>query len=58
MDRPHENLRSCEAKLIEAIRNDWALDCGSREVVLVIEYEDGVPVTIRAAENTPLQERA
>lgn len=41
MEQGPVDLRSCEAKLICCIRNDWALEFGSREVRLVIEYQEG-----------------
>ncbi len=50
-------LRSCEARLIARIRNDWALRFGSREVQLVIEYGDGLPVLIRVMENRIAEEK-
>jgi hypothetical protein len=50
-------LRSCEAKLIDYIRNHWALEFGSREVRLIIEYQNGVPVLVRVTENTVREEK-
>lgn len=50
-------LRSCEAKLLACIRNDWALDYGTREVRLVIEYQDHTPVLIRVTMNTVKEEK-
>lgn len=50
-------LRSCEAKLLACIRNDWALDFGTREVRLVIEYQDHTPVLIRVTMNTVKEEK-
>ncbi len=41
-------LKPFEVRLIANIREDWALEFGSREVRLVIEYQNGVPVLIRA----------
>jgi hypothetical protein len=50
-------LRSCEAKLLARIHNDWALDFGTREIRLLIEYQDGVPVLIRVTDNTVREEK-
>ncbi|MDQ7857912.1 MAG: hypothetical protein QN174_02455 [Armatimonadota bacterium] len=50
-------LRPCEAKLVACIRNHWALDFGTREVRLVIEYQDGVPVLIRVTGNIVREEK-
>jgi hypothetical protein len=50
-------LRPCEAKLLTCIRNHWALDYGTREVRLVIEYQDGVPVLIRVTGNIVREEK-
>lgn len=50
-------LRSCEAKLLASIRNDWAVDYGAREVRLVIEYQDRTPVLIRVTMNTITEEK-
>lgn len=50
-------IRSCEAKLIDSIHNHWALDFGTREVRLLIEYQDKVPVLIRVTENTVREEK-
>ena len=50
-------LRSCEAKLLARIHNEWALDFGTREVRLLIEYQDGVPVLIRVTDNTVREEK-
>jgi hypothetical protein len=50
-------LRSCEAKLLMCIRNHWALDFGTREVRLLIEYQDGVPVLIRVTDNAVREEK-
>lgn len=50
-------LKSCESKLIASIRGDWALEFGSREVRLVIEYQDGVPVLIRVTGNAVKEEK-
>lgn len=52
-----QTLRSCEARLIACIRNDWALAFGSRKVRLVIEYQEGVPVLIRVTENAITEEK-
>jgi hypothetical protein len=41
------DLRSCERKLVNRIRGDWAIPFGTREVRLQIEYQDGVPVLVR-----------
>jgi len=57
VDRSDPGLRSCEAKLIGLIRDPWALDFGTREVRLVIEYQDGVPVLIRITENVVKEEK-
>ena len=54
---PEQTLRSCEAKLITYIRKDWALAFGSREVQLVIEYQEGVPVLIRVTDNKVTEEK-
>ncbi len=50
-------LRSCEVELIGRIRGDWVVAFGSREVRLIIEYQDGVPVLIRVMENTVKEEK-
>ena len=50
-------LRSCEAKLLATIRNEWAVDYGSREVQLIIEYQDRTPVLIRVTMNTVKEEK-
>ncbi|HEU4679278.1 MAG TPA: hypothetical protein VFS35_07140 [Terrimicrobiaceae bacterium] len=50
-------MRSCEAKLLACIRNDWALDFGTREVRLVIEYQDHTPVLIRVTMKTVKEEK-
>lgn len=50
-------LKSCEAKLVSLIRNHWALDFGTREVRLTIEYQDKVPVLIRVTENVVREEK-
>jgi len=50
-------LRSCEAKLLGAIRGPWALAFGTREVRLLIEYQDGVPVLIRVTGNQVKEEK-
>ena len=50
-------LRSCEAKLLASIRNDWAVDHGSREIQLIIEYQDRAPVLIRVTRNTVKEEK-
>ncbi len=50
-------LKPCESKLIANIRRDWALKFGSREVRLVIEYQDGVPVLIRVTGNRVKEEK-
>lgn len=55
--RPEPTLRSCEAKLLSYIRNHWAVDFGTREVRLVIEYQDGVPVLIRVTANRVTEEK-
>lgn len=52
-----ESLRSCEAKLVSFIRNHWALDFGTREVRLVIEYQDRLPVLIRVTGNVVKEEK-
>jgi hypothetical protein len=57
VDHSDPELRSCEAKLIGLIRNHWALDFGTREVRLVIEYQDNVPVLIRVTENVVKEEK-
>lgn len=57
VDHSDPELRSCEAKLIGLIRNHWALDFGTREVRLVIEYQDNVPVLIRVTENIVKEEK-
>ncbi|MDR7555329.1 MAG: hypothetical protein QN157_06940 [Armatimonadota bacterium] len=51
------DLRSCEAKLLSYIRNHWALEFGTREVRLVIEYQNGVPVLIRVTGNIVKEEK-
>lgn len=50
-------VRSCEAKLMARIHNEWALDFGTREIRLLIEYQDGVPVLIRVTDNTVREEK-
>ncbi len=50
-------LRSCEAKLLACIRNDWAVDYGTREVRLIIEYQSRTPVLIRVIKNTVTEEK-
>jgi hypothetical protein len=50
-------LRSCEAKLLSYIRNHWALEFGTREVRLVIEYQNSVPVLIRVTGNVVREEK-
>ncbi|MBI3974953.1 MAG: hypothetical protein HY334_01015 [Armatimonadetes bacterium] len=55
--RAEQILRSCEARLIASIRNDWAVQFGSREVRLIIEYQDGVPVLIRVVESSVKEEK-
>jgi hypothetical protein len=50
-------LRSCEAKLLAHIRTDWAVDYGTREVKLLIEYQDGAPVLIRVTKSTVKEEK-
>ena len=50
-------LKPFESKLIANIRRDWALTFGSREVRLVIEYQDGVPVLIRVTGNRVKEEK-
>ncbi len=52
-----QTLRSCEARLIACIRDDWALTFGSRKVRLVIEYQEGVPVLNRVTENAITEEK-
>ena len=54
---PAPGLRSCAAKLLARIHNDWVLDFGTREIRLLIEYQDGVPVLIRVADNTVREEK-
>ncbi|MBI3974951.1 MAG: hypothetical protein HY334_01005 [Armatimonadetes bacterium] len=55
--QPEPPLRSSELRLIARIRNDWAVQFGSREVRLIIEYQDGVPVLIRVIENAVKEEK-
>ncbi len=55
--RSEPALRSCEVTLIARIRNDWAVQFGSRDVRLIIEYQDGVPVLIRVTANTVKEEK-
>lgn len=55
--RPEPALRSCEAKLLSCIRNHWAVEFGTREVRLVIEYQNGVPVLIRVTANRVTEEK-
>lgn len=50
-------LKPYEAKLLKYIRSHWALDFGTREVRLLIEYQDGVPVLIRVTGNTVKEEK-
>jgi hypothetical protein len=50
-------LKSCEAKLLALINNHWALEFGTREVRLVIEYQDKVPVLIRVTQNVVREEK-
>lgn len=57
LERGDATLRSCEAKLVSFIRKHWALDFGSREVRLVIEYQDHLPVLIRVTENVVKEEK-
>lgn len=57
MEQADNVLRGCEAKLIDFIRNHWTLDYGSREVCLIIEYQDNVPVLIRVTENVVKEEK-
>lgn len=57
VDHSDPGLRSFEAKLIDLIRNGWALEFGTREVRLVIEYQDKVPVLIRICENVVKEEK-
>ena len=52
-----QTLGSCEARLIACIRNDWALAFGSREVRLIIEYQEGVPVLIRVTASRIKEEK-
>jgi len=54
---PDVDLRPCEAKLLAYIRNHWALEFGTREVRLVIEYQNGVPVLIRVTGNVVREEK-
>ncbi|MCL6553193.1 MAG: hypothetical protein K6W08_08750 [Firmicutes bacterium] len=54
---PDGDLRPCEAKLLAYIRNHWALEFGTREVRLVIEYQNGVPVLIRVTGNIVREEK-
>jgi hypothetical protein len=54
---PDAGVRSCEAKLLGLIRNRWALEFGTREVRLVIEYQDKVPVLIRITGNVVKEEK-
>ena len=56
-DLPEQTLKSCEAKLITYIRKDWALAFGTREVQLVIEYQEGEPVLIRVTDNKVTEEK-
>jgi len=57
MERSDVALRGCEAKLIDCIRNHWTLEHGSREVRLIIEYQDKVPVLIRVTDNVIKEEK-
>ena len=57
VDLLEQTLRSCEAKLITYIRKDWALAFGTREVQLVIEYQEGEPVLIRVTDNKVTEEK-
>lgn len=57
VDLPEQTLKSCEAKLITYIRKDWALAFGTREVQLVIEYQEGEPVLIRVTDNKVTEEK-
>ena len=57
LERGDETLRSCEAKLVSFIRDHWALDFGTREVRLVIEYQDRLPVLIRVTGNVVKEEK-
>jgi len=57
LSQTEPTLRSCEAKLLGLIRDRWALDFGSREVRLLIEYQDGVPVLIRVTGNSVKEEK-
>ncbi len=56
-DDSDSDRRSCEAKLVNLIHNRWALEFGSREVRLVIEYQDKKPVLIRIIENVVKEEK-
>jgi hypothetical protein len=55
--RPEPALRSCEAKLLSCIRSHWAVEFGTREVRLIIEYQNGVPVLIRITANRVTEEK-
>lgn len=55
--RSEPALLSCEIKLLKCIHNDWALEFGTREVCLLIEYQDKVPVLIRVTGNTVKEEK-
>jgi hypothetical protein len=57
LERPDPALRSCESKLLALIRNRWALEFGTRQVRLVIEYQDRVPVLIRVTESSITEEK-
>ena len=57
VDHADPGLRSCETKLLGLIRNRWALEFGTREVRLMIEYQDKVPVLIRITENVVKEEK-
>lgn len=57
MHQRDPGVRPCEAKLIDLIGNHWALEFGTREVRLVIEYQDKVPVLIRVTENVIKEEK-
>ena len=54
---PVPGPRPCETKLLARIHNEWALDFGTREVRLLIEYQDGLPVLIRVAGNIVREEK-
>lgn len=56
-DRLESPLKSCEARLLACIRGDWAVEYGTREVRLLIEYQDGTPVLIRVTANAVKEEK-